>query len=132
MTYFALVIGGVFGGGLRYVLDTVVPSPHSFPLTTLLINLVGSFVLGLFYGVADVRQIPSWLRVGFGTGVIGAFTTFSTFCLDLTHEASTDLLLAGVYAIASILGGPILAFFGDRMIIFAYRGTVKGAGELSV
>ena len=136
MTYLALLIGGVAGGVLRYALDTILPTPHSFPLSTLVINLIGSFILGLFYGVADVREVKPWLQVGFGTGVIGAFTTFSTFCLDMTTLTSSSLGLAAIYVTSSILGGPFLAFFGDQIVVAALRRTVKDSvqdiEELSV
>ena len=79
MTYLALIIGSLLGGILRYALRMAIPTPDSFPLGILIINLSGSLILGVFYGVSDTRRIKLWLRVGFGTGVIGTFTTFSTF-----------------------------------------------------
>lgn len=132
MTYLALFIGGIVGGSLRYVLDAIIPSVSSFPMNTLVINLIGSFILGLFYGIADVRNVKAWFRVGFGTGVIGAFTTFSTFCLDLMNLSSAHLWLAAVYALSSILGGPLLAFFGDQIVVAVTRRTTEEPKELSV
>ncbi len=132
MTYLALFIGGIVGGSLRYVLDAIIPSVSSFPMNTLVINLIGSFILGLFYGIADVRNVRTWFRVGFGTGAIGAFTTFSTFCLDLMNLSSVHLWLAAVYATSSILGGPLLAFFGDQIVVAATRRTTEEPKELSV
>jgi len=132
MTYLALLIGGMVGGVLRYTLDTTIPSIYAFPFNTLVINLIGSFILGLFYGIADVRDVKPWLRVGFGTGIIGTFTTFSAFCFDLSTLSSFSLAFASVYAFSSILGGPLLAFLGDQVIVATSRRSLKGAEELSV
>lgn len=130
ITYTALVIGSCIGGILRYILSVAIPTPDSFPLGILIINLVGSFVLGMFYAVADVRGIPSWLRIGFGTGVIGTFTTFSTFVVGTAQLASSMLYLSGIYAVISILGGPFMAYFGDVLVTYSIR-AVKTSGEIS-
>jgi fluoride exporter len=132
MTYLALFIGGIAGGSLRYVFEAIIPSVSSIPLNTLIINLSGSLILGLFYGIADVRLVKPWFRVGFGTGVIGAFTTFSTFCLDIASLSSVHIWLAAVYAFSSILGGPLLAFFGDQIVVAVTRRTAEEPKGLSV
>lgn len=116
MAYFSLLIGAIIGGILRYSLEVLIPS-NGFPTATLLVNLSGSLILGLFYGGAEVLQIKHWHRIGFGTGVLGTFTSFSTFCLDATHLASTDLPLAVLYAFLSMIGGPVLAFLGDGLVV---------------
>lgn len=131
MTYMSLFIGGVIGGILRYTLSIIIPTPHSFPLGILLINLFGSFVLGLFYGVAETRPMKQWLRIGLSTGVIGAFTTFSTFCTGADTLGSSHLAFAAIYVLISIIGGPVLAFAGDR-VIFSLNDRRKASKELSV
>ena len=129
MTYVAVVIGSLIGGTLRYILSVTIPTPDSFPLGILIINLVGSFVLGMFYAISDVRAVPSWLRVGFGTGVIGTFTTFSTFVMGTDQLASSMLYLSGIYAVISILGGLLMAYFGDALVEFLH--VVKVSREAS-
>jgi len=119
MDYLALLIGGTMGGMLRYSLSFI-PMPGSFPLRTLIINLLGSFVLGLLYGMVNHRGMKSWLRIGLGTGILGSFTTFSSFCLQTVNLSSTDLRVATFYALGSVLVGPLLAFFGNQLItVFA-------------
>lgn len=125
--YCALLFGGMVGGILRYIIEFFIPNPL-FPFSTLVINLLGALVLGLFYGIADVRHVKLWLRVGFGTGVIGAFTTFSTFCFDLTHVSVTASL---VYASLSILGGPLFAYLANRLVVLSWRRVLRDQGELS-
>jgi len=96
-----LVIGAVFGGGvlgtsLRLGIDAALPHPDDgLPVSTLLINVMGSFVLGLL--VARVwPTAPHWLRAGLGTGVLGSFTTFSAIAVSLV-TLRDDLLLAALY-----------------------------------
>lgn len=79
----AVLVGGVVGTGLRLAIDTAVPHTDStFPLSTLVINSVGAFLLGALvarlWGTA-----PSWLKAGLGAGLLGSFTTFSAFAVSL-------------------------------------------------
>jgi fluoride exporter len=131
MSYVAVLVGGLVGGVLRYLVAVMVPAINSFPLSTLVVNLVGSFVLGLFYGIADARQTSPWLRIGFGTGMIGAFTTFSSFCLDTTHLISSGLGPAVLYIAGSVLVGPLLAYVGDRLAVTSVLRMADDAGDLS-
>jgi fluoride exporter len=122
MTYLAVIIGGVIGGILRYALGFI-PLSDTFPLDTLAVNLIGCFGLGLFYGIADLTGLKAWFRTGIGTGVIGAFTTFSTFCLDGDRLARIHFGLAVLYLGSTIIGGPVLACLGHQPIVFfAHRG----------
>jgi fluoride exporter len=79
-----LMVAGAVGAVLRYLVDHLV-QPHSrsgFPLGILVVNLTGSLVLGGLVGSASHQGIsPAWLTV-VGTGLIGAYTTFSTFTFD--------------------------------------------------
>lgn len=93
---------------MRLTLDTVIPhTDTTFPLSTFLINIVGSFALGAL--VATVwrrRSTPNWLKTGLGTGVVGSFTTFSALIVSLVAEASNGLwMLALFYLVLSLLLG---------------------------
>ncbi|MDQ0188815.1 CrcB family protein [Alicyclobacillus cycloheptanicus] len=120
MTYLALVVGGVVGGVLRYAVDAWMPV-HTFPLSTLCVNLLGAFALGLLYGLAQTRALRDWLRVGLGVGVIGSFTTFSTMMLDLAQWASGHVGWAALYTFVSMAGGPLLAFLAERAVLVLMR-----------
>ncbi len=116
MTLVAVLLGGILGTGMRLALDAVVPhSDTQFPWSTLIINVVGSFVLGLL--VARVwPSAPAWLRAGLGTGVLGSFTTFSALIVSLftLTQAGNDML-ALVYLVVSLGGGLAAALLGLRL-----------------
>lgn len=78
----ALIIGGGLGAGARYVVDGVVMRGRkgAFPLGILLVNVSGSFLLGLLTALAAVIG-PVWLTIA-GVGVLGGFTTFSTVSVE--------------------------------------------------
>jgi CrcB protein len=85
LTYLAVAIGGAVGACLRYGVNELVVNVlgKSFPFGTLLVNILGSFVLGWLYALfsSGVLAVSPW-RALIAIGLIGAFTTFSTFSLD--------------------------------------------------
>jgi CrcB protein len=85
-----------------------------FPFGTFIVNLVGSFVMGLFAGYFAYRAgIPQHVRLFLTTGILGGFTTFSTFSLDaaVLIERHSYGLAAG-YIVGSIAAGLSALFFG--------------------
>ena len=111
----AVAVGGVIGTGLRLTLDTVIPhTDMEFPLSTLLINVVGSFVLGALVATVWRRaRTPNWLKVGLGTGTVGSFTTFSALIISLIAQAHNGLwMLAVLYLVMSLVLGFGAALLG--------------------
>ena len=111
----AVVIGGIAGTAMRIGLDALIPhSDAQFPWSTLIINIVGSFVLGLL--VARLwPAAPAWLRALLGAGLLGSFTTFSAFAVSLvTITRAGDPLLALAYLLASVAAGIGAAALGLR------------------
>jgi fluoride exporter len=111
----AIALGGAIGGVARYSVSLALPTrPGYFPWDTFLINVSGSFVLGLLMILLAERFPPSrYARPFVGTGIIGAYTTFSTFGVE------TDLLIkagrvgiAAAYALGTLVGGLIAAYIG--------------------
>lgn len=108
----AVFIGGAIGTLLRYAM-TLSTDDIAFPIGTLLVNLVGSFVLGTFTGWILKRKVKEYMKVGFGTGLCGGFTTMSTLAADVfLLEAQSTTFLTGIYLISSVVGGLLFAFLG--------------------
>jgi CrcB protein len=85
INYLAIAIGGAIGACLRFAISEWMLHlfGRAFPFGTLLVNILGSFVIGLLYGLLLTEQIaPNPWRIFVGIGVLGAFTTFSTFSMD--------------------------------------------------
>jgi CrcB protein len=84
VTIALLALAGAVGAFLRYEVELTVRRRvgTDFPWGTLLINVSGSFVLGVLAGLAVHGGVPSSVVTVVGTGLLGAFTTFSTFSVD--------------------------------------------------
>jgi CrcB protein len=83
--YLAIAVGGAIGACLRFAISEWMLHlfGRAFPFGTLLVNILGSFVIGLLYGLFITEQLaPNPWRIFIGIGVLGAFTTFSTFSMD--------------------------------------------------
>lgn len=116
MPLLAVFVGGLVGTGLRLTLDALLPhGDDGFPLSTLLINVLGSFVLGLM--VARVwPTAPAWMRAGLGAGLLGSFTTFSAVVVALLTLAQAGLAwLGAVYLLVTLVAGLAAAFAGLRV-----------------
>jgi CrcB protein len=116
MKYIAVGIGGIIGALARYGVGQLFETTSSvgFPLATWLENMSGSFLLAfLTMSVFRMKQVSPLMISAVGTGIIGAFTTFSTFSVDtlklLQHEAFT---MAFLYVSVSMIGGLLVAFVG--------------------
>jgi CrcB protein len=128
----AVIAGAIVGTGLRLLLDTVVPhSDTEFPVSTLVVNIAGAFVLGILVARVWVRpSTPGWLKAGLGPGLLGSFTTFSALVVSLVALASHgEWMLALAYLAASILLGFAAASAGLALGGRTARTTIEGADE---
>jgi len=115
-----LVVFGAVGTLARYGLQGLVQqrTGSGFPFGTLVVNLLGCFLLGgiMQYALAHVTIPPEW-RIGITTGFFGAFTTFSTFSWETTRMLEDgEWTRAGVYVLASVIGGLVAVFLGIRLV----------------
>ncbi|MDG4795842.1 fluoride efflux transporter CrcB [Micromonospora sp. WMMD1082] len=81
MSVLLVALGAAVGAPLRYLVDRAVQARYgsAFPWGTLIVNVVGSLVLGVLIGGAAVGAVPGSLVTLLGTGLCGALTTYSTF-----------------------------------------------------
>ena len=81
----AVAVGGALGTGMRFALDLAFTTDGGlFPISTLIANIVGSFVLAVV--VAELwDRSPAWARAGLGAGLLGSFTTFSALAVAFVH-----------------------------------------------
>ncbi len=98
--YFAVMLGGAVGSAFRYAINLAIAGryPGRFPLATFLINVTGSFLIGVAYPLLPT-QGASLLRPLLITGVLGGYTTFSAFELE-TLLAPREIAL--LYVAASV------------------------------
>lgn len=110
----SVFIGSGLGGVCRYLLSRVVQTalaPSSFfPWGTLLVNVLGCFLIGLFYGISDRYSAPDFfspqIRLLLTVGFCGGFTTFSTFINEnyLLFQSSNMLSVLGYMAFSIVIG----------------------------
>lgn len=120
MNYLIVFIGAGIGGMLRQGINVAALkwAGNGFPWGTLVINILGSFIMGLVAEYWALKSgLPQTTRLFLTTGVLGGFTTFSAFSLDtaLLYERGETLTAAG-YAIGSVVLS-VAALFGGLAII---------------
>lgn len=116
MKLLLVMVGGFFGAISRFSLGEWIHTNNGFPLGTLVINLMGCFVLGWFltYIRGKVKIRPE-LPLMIGTGFIGSFTTFSTFSVETIGLFQQGLVfLAITYILASVGVGLLLTYLGSK------------------
>jgi CrcB protein len=116
MLYLIVFIGAGIGGALRHGANVASAKLFGldFPYGTFIVNVAGSFAMGLLAGFFVYRAgVPQHLRLFLTTGILGGFTTFSTFSLDaaLLIERHQFGAAAG-YVVGSVAAGLAALFFG--------------------
>lgn len=119
--YLVVAIGGVVGALARNAVEIAIPTgTGQWPMATFLVNLTGAFVLGLVLALADVRYPDPKLnafarrfRPFIITGVLGGYTTFSTFMVETHGLLTADRLgMAVMYVVGSTLLGIACCLLG--------------------
>ena len=115
-----VALGGAIGASARWLLDRFVEqhTESVFPWSTFTINITGCLVIGILTEqLVDRHHVPAWIRIGAVVGVLGGYTTFSTFAQEgLTLFESGDAGAGLAYALGSVGAG----------LLAVYAGTVLG------
>jgi fluoride exporter len=114
MPYLIVFLGAGIGGAARHGVNVAAGRlfSYGFPLGTLIVNVLGSFLIGVLAGYFAMRSgVSQHVRLFLTTGILGGFTTFSSFSLDaaLLVERHSFWLAAG-YVVGSV-GVSLAAFF---------------------
>ena len=116
LSYIYIAIGGALGALSRYFLSIWIYNRTNqvFPLGTFVVNIVGCFLLGLFYTLSlEKVDIAPQVRMGISVGFLGAFTTFSTFSLEtLNVIRENNLIIALLNIVLSVTIGLLAVWLG--------------------
>lgn len=128
-----VALGGAVGTGIREALALTWPAPAGgLPVTILLINLVGAFVLGALLEALALRGPDEGRRRGIrllvGTGVLGGFTTYSALATDAAVLTGSALGVALAYAALSIVVGAVASLAGIAVGGALHRRSAAGRG----
>jgi fluoride exporter len=127
MRYFIIGLGGAFGTLLRYVMGGLDYrfSSGVLPVSTLVVNVTGSLAIGFLWGVVDRFAFSPNFRLFIFIGILGGYTTFSTFSLE-----TFNLMRAGEYRIALVnvalsvvlsLGAVFAGYIASKMLMNLFR-----------
>jgi CrcB protein len=122
----AIALGGILGAEARYGLSgALTHRPDGFPWSTLLVNLTGCLLIGVL--MATLLQLPDPHRLArpfLGTGVLGGYTTYSTFAVEVQqlvrqHRPAT----AAGYLVATVLGCAVAVWLATELATRAWRAA---------
>jgi CrcB protein len=120
-SYLLISLFGAFGTVARFSVVQITPKifQSTFPIGTLVVNLLGCFLIGLFSGILDTKFISidenfkNYITIGF----LGGFTTFSSFSQDFFNLVNnSNYLLAFIYIFISVFFGLLMFYLGDKFI----------------
>ena len=115
MIVLGVAVAGAVGAVLRFLVDRVVQRRASidFPVGILVINVTGAFLLGVITAGVTHHHVPSAWTAVVGTGLLGAFTTFSSFTYDAVNLMERqEWGRAGAYLVVSLVPGLLVAAAG--------------------
>lgn len=130
MNYLFVLVGAFFGAMARYEISLWL-GEQSFPIATVTVNIIGCFLLGFLLTLVSlsIQDRQAW-ALTFGTGFLGAFTTFSTFALDVLF---LNLFMALLYIGISLIVGVAFAGTGvwtAKAVSSRLRKNRKFKGEI--
>lgn len=115
MTLLLVAVAGAIGAPARFVIERLLTRPGRLgvPWGTFVVNVTGSFALGVVAGAALEHGLSATMVAVVGSGFLGAYTTFSTFVYEVVRRAEAGALrLAAAYVGASVTVGTAAAVIG--------------------
>lgn len=119
-----VALGSALGGACRYglsLLETIYAT--NFSWTTLAVNIVGGFLIGVLAAYFTFQQNSPLLKLLLITGFCGGFTTFSTFSLDVVNQLqNSELLTAALVIVLHVAGAIFATFLGLVVMLKLFQG----------
>lgn len=115
MKILVIGLGGFIGAVSRYYLQMAIIKLFSgpFPLGTFMVNILGCFVIGIVYSLAEESRVSDIQRLFFSIGFCGSFTTFSTFSAEnLKLLEQGNYLPLSLYVVLSVILGVLAVYLG--------------------
>jgi CrcB protein len=120
-----VALGGVIGSLARYGLAEAIPhGPGEFPWATFVTNVLGCFAIGVLLARITPRSHPL-LRPFLGTGILGGFTTFSTFAVDTEKLLHGHVIVALVYYFGTVTAALLAAMLGEWGRLGRVNGRIR-------
>ena len=112
--YILVGVGGALGAVLRFAVNEWIGTPHA----TLVVNAIGSLLLGVILSSLSCELMSEDVSIFLGTGILGAFTTMSAFSTETVEMVSNNYMSGFAYFGATVILCPILALAGWKLVEF--------------
>ncbi|WP_433429319.1 fluoride efflux transporter CrcB [Nonomuraea sp. CA-141351] len=124
----AIAAGGALGALARYGLQSALPAgPADFPWATFLVNVSGCLLIGvLMVVITEVRQAHRLVRPFLGVGVLGGYTTFSTYVVDVQRAVEAGAPLTGLVYLAATMAAALAAVAAGMWLTRRIAGKPAG------
>ncbi|WOT03630.1 fluoride efflux transporter CrcB [Shewanella youngdeokensis] len=122
MTNLLLVaLGGSFGAVFRYLISILMLQVFGsgFPFGTLLVNMLGSFLMGMLYAFGQVSELAPEVKAFLGVGLLGALTTFSTFSIESLLLIQQGALVKATLNVVVNVGVCIFVVYLGQQLVFS-------------
>lgn len=109
-----VMVGGAVGSGARHLVGVAVLARWGpgFPWATLGVNLLGALLLGVLWSLCDAGTLSPTARVALGTGLLGGFTTYSTFSTEAVRLFAANAPVGALYVAITVIGGLAASWLG--------------------
>ena len=111
-----LAVGAVIGAFLRYIMVASPQTIGGLPVNVLAVNIIGSFILGLFSVLAIALNLNSNYTLLIATGFCGAFTTMSSFALETSNLMDANRFILVILNILANVGLSLSALVGGKVL----------------
>ncbi|GIU10922.1 MULTISPECIES: fluoride efflux transporter CrcB [unclassified Shewanella] len=116
-----VALGGSIGAVLRYLISLLMLQVFGsgFPFGTLVVNILGSFLMGVIFALGQVSELSPELKAFIGVGMLGALTTFSTFSNETLLLMQQGYLVKAVFNVVVNVGVCIFVVYLGQQLVFS-------------